>query len=188
MTKNEDKDVKDEAVKLSEEDALRERIGEAKGAKKAAEDTTSSEGAAKAEKFKAYLKEEGVAYFDEPRSFDDEYHTTRFDSRIEVKGQVMPMAIFVDDSIFAIIRTNVATGINEKNVDRIKNYLNALNAEYKIFKYYLREDGSIYLDICVPAVSAMFDSRMVHTLVEMILVKHLDDTYEDLMAEVWGKN
>lgn len=187
MTKNEDKDVKDEAVKLSEEEALRERIGEAKGAKKAAADTTSSEGAAKAEKFKAYLKEAGIDYFDEPRSFDDEYHTTRFDSRIEVKGQVMPMAIFVDDSIFAIIRTNVATGINQKNVDRIKNYLNGLNAEYKIFKYYLREDGSIYLDICVPAVSEMFDSRMVHTLVE-ILVKHLDDTYEDLMAAVWAKD
>ena len=99
----------------------------------------------------------------------------------------MPMAIFVDDSIFAIIRTNVATGINQKNVDRIKNYLNGLNAEYKIFKYYLREDGSIYLDICVPAVSEMFDSRMVHTLVE-ILVKHLDDTYEDLMAAVWAKD
>ena len=66
MAKNEDKDV-NEGLKLSEEEALRERIGEAKGAKKAAADTTSSEGAAKAEKFKAYLKEAG-------KTLDDETH------------------------------------------------------------------------------------------------------------------
>ena len=99
----------------------------------------------------------------------------------------MPMAIFIDDSIFTIIRTNVAAGINVKNVDRIKNYLNALNAEYKIFKYYLREDGSIYLDVCVPSVAETFDGIMIRTLLG-IIVKHLEDVYEDLMAEVWAKD
>ena len=97
------------------------------------------------------------------------------------------MAIFIDDSIFTIIRTQVATGINVKNVDRIKNYLNTLNAEYKIFKYYLREDGNIYLDICVPFVDETFDSRMIQTLLP-ILVQQLEIVYEDLMAEVWAKD
>ena len=99
----------------------------------------------------------------------------------------MPMAIFIDDSLFTIIRTQVATGINTKNVERIKGYLNALNAEYKIFKYYLREDGSIYLDICIPFADETFDSRMIQTLLP-ILVKQLEDVYEDLMAEVWAKD
>ena len=74
-----------------------------------------------------------------------------------------------------------------KNVDRIKNYLNTLNAEYKIFKYYLREDGNIYLDICVPFVDETFDSRMIQTLLP-ILVQQLETVYEDLMAEVWAKD
>jgi len=139
------------------------------------------------EKFKAFLEENDLSFFDDPQSFDDEYHTTRFNSRIEAKGQIMPMAIFIDDSIFTIIRTNVAAGINVKNVDRIKNYLNALNAEYKIFKYYLREDGSIYLDVCVPSVAETFDGIMIRTLLG-IIVKHLEDVYEDLMAEVWAKD
>ena len=195
----EGKDVSKEKRKPSEEEALRERIGGAKEGKTAAAETAVSggnemaaetpvsEGMTKVEKFKAFLEENDLSFFDEPQSFDDAYHTTRFNSRIEAKGQIMPMAIFIDDSIFTIIRTNVAAGINVKNVDRIKNYLNALNAEYKIFKYYLREDGSIYLDVCVPSVAETFDGIMIRTLLG-IIVKHLEDVYEDLMAEVWAKD
>lgn len=195
----EEKDVSKESRKPSEEEALRERIGGAKEGKKAAAESTVSggnematetpvsEGMTKVEKFKAFLEENDLSFFDDPQSFDDEYHTTRFNSRIEAKGQIMPMAIFIDDSIFTIIRTQVATGINTKNVERIKGYLNNLNAEYKIFKYYLREDGNIYLDICVPFVDETFDSRMIQTLLP-ILVQQLETVYEDLMAEVWAKD
>ena len=179
----EGKDVKKAAGKVSEEEALRERIG---GAKEGGEAATGSEGISKAEKYKAFLKENDINFFDSD-TLADEFHTTIFRSRIEAKGQIMPMAIFIDDSLFTIIRTQVATGINTKNVERIKGYLNALNAEYKIFKYYLREDGSIYLDICIPFADETFDSRMIQTLLP-ILVKQLEDVYEDLMAEVWAKD
>ena len=151
-----------------------------------ATETPVSEGMTKVEKFKAFLEENDLSFFDDPQSFDDEYHTTRFNSRIEAKGQIMPMAIFIDDSFFTIIRTQVATGINVNNVERIKGYLNKLNAEYKMFKYYLREDGNIDLDICVPFVDETFDSRMIQTLLP-ILVQQLETVYEDLMAVVWAK-
>ena len=144
------------------------------------------EGGAKAEKFQKFLKENDINFF-ESQTLADEFHTTIFRSRIEAKGQIMPMAIFIDDSIFTIIRTQVATGINAKNVQRIKDHLNTLNAEYKIFKYYLREDGNIYLDICVPFVDETFDSRMIQTLLP-ILVQQLETVYEDLMAVVWAKD
>ena len=159
MAQNEEKDVPSEAV---------------------------GEGVTKAKKFQAFLKENDINFF-EAQTLSDEFHTTIFRSSIEAKGQILPMAIFIDDSIFTIIRTQVATGINVKNVDRIKNYLNTLNAEYKIFKYYLREDGNIYLDICVPFVDETFDSRMIQTLLP-ILVQQLETVYEDLMAEVWAKD
>ena len=155
MAQNEEKDVPSEAI---------------------------GEGVTKAEKFQAFLKENDINFF-EAQTLADEFHTTIFRSRIEAKGQILPMAIFIDDSI----RTQVATGINVKNVNRIKNYLNTLNAEYKIFKYYLREDGNIYLDICVPFVDETFDSRMIQTLLP-ILVQQLETVYEDLMAEVWAKD
>ena len=147
---------------------------------------TEEQGNMKAEKFKAFLKENDINFF-ESQTLTDEFHTTIFRSRIEAKGQVMPMAIFIDDSIFTIIRTQVATGINAKNTDRIKDHLNELNAEYKIFKYYLREDDNIYLDICLPFVDETFDSRMIQTLLP-ILVEQLETVYEDLMAVVWAKD
>ena len=148
-------------------------------------EAAAAEGATKAEKFQAFLKENDINYF-ESQALSDEFHTTIFRSRIEAKGQIMPMAIFIDDSIFTIIRTQVATGINEKNIDSIKSHLNMLNAEYKIFKYYLREDGNIYLDVCIPFVDETFDSRMIQTLLP-ILVQQLETVYEDLMAVVWAK-
>ena len=149
-------------------------------------EAAAAEGATKAEKFQAFLKDNDINYF-ESQTLSDEFHTTIFRSRIEAKGQIMPMAIFIDDSIFTMIRTQVATGINEKNIDSIKSYLNMLNAEYKIFKYYLREDGNIYLDVCIPFVDETFDSRMIQTLLP-ILVQQLEAVYEDLMAEVWAKD
>ena len=148
-------------------------------------EAAAAEGATKAEKFQAFLKDNDINYF-ESQALSDEFHTTIFRSRIEAKGQIMPMAIFIDDSIFTIIRTQVATGINEKNIDSIKSHLNMLNAEYKIFKYYLREDGNIYLDICVPFVDETFDSRMIQTLLP-ILMQQLETVYVDLMAVVWAK-
>jgi len=148
-------------------------------------EAAAAEGATKAEKFQAFLKDNDINYF-ESQALSDEFHTTIFRSRIEAKGQIMPMAIFIDDSIFTMIRTQVATGINEKNIDSIKSYLNMLNAEYKIFKYYLREDGNIYLDVCIPFVDETFDSRMIQTLLP-ILVQQLETVYEDLMAVVWAK-
>ena len=86
-----------------------------------------------------------------------------------------------------MIRTQVAMGINVKNVDRIKGHLNMLNAEYKIFKYYLREDGNIYLDVCVPFVDETFDSRMIQTMLGL-LVQQLEAVYEELMAVIWAKD
>ena len=148
-------------------------------------EAAAAEGATKAEKFQAFLKDNDINYF-ESQALSDEFHTTIFRSRIEAKGQIMPMAIFIDDSIFTMIRTQVATGINEKNIDSIKSHLNMLNAEYKIFKYYLREDGNIYLDVCIPFVDETFDSRMIQTLLP-ILVQQLETVYVDLMAVVWAK-
>ena len=192
MAKSEEKEVKEvkeSAAKPSEEEKLRELIGGARDEKKAAmaEEAVASETATKAERFQSFIKENDISYFDEPQALDDQFHTTIFRSRIEAKGQVMPMAIFIDDSFFTIIRTQIATGINEKNVARIKDYLNTLNAEYKMFKYYLREDGTIFLDVCIPFADETFDPIMIHTLLP-ILVKQLETVYEDLMAEVWAKD
>ena len=120
-------------------------------------------------------------------SLDDEYQSVLFRSRIEVRGQMLPMVIIIDKSVFTIIRTQIVTGIEEAQADKLKAYLNDLNRDYKIFKYYLREDGNVYLDICLPFVDESFDSQMVQLMLS-ILVKHLEAVYGDVMAFVWAKD
>ena len=140
----------------------------------------------KALDFQEFLVENNINVFS-TESLEDDYQTVLFRSRIETKGQILPTAILIDTSIFTIIRTQIVTGIAEAKRPRIVKYLNGLNAQFKIFKYYLREDGTIYLDICIPFVEETFDSKMIQLMLS-VLVQHLEATYDDLMAEVWKKD
>ena len=151
----------------------------------AKKEKTGAEANAKAVKFQEFLMENNINVFS-TESLDDAYNTVVFRSRIETTGQILPMAIFIDTSVFTIIRTQVVTGVAKEKREKIQEYLNHLNTQFKIFKYYLREDGNVYLDICLPFVDESFDSQMVQLMLS-ILVKHLEDVYGDVMSFVWAK-
>ena len=51
-------------------------------------EAAAAEGATKAEKFQAFLKDNDINYF-ESQALSDEFHTTIFRSRIEAKGQII---------------------------------------------------------------------------------------------------
>lgn len=146
---------------------------------------TGVESNTKALDFQEFLVDNNINVFS-TESLEDEYQTVMFRSRIEAKGQILPMAILIDTSLFTIIRTQIVTGIAVDKRPRLEHYLNELNTQYKIFKYYLRDDGVIYLDICLPYVDETFDSKMIQLMLS-ILVQHLEASYDDLMAEVWKK-
>ena len=98
----------------------------------------------KAVKFQEFLIENNINVFS-TESMDDDYATVLFRSRIEARGQILPMAILIDTSIFTVIRTQIISGLPEDKQPRIKEYLNELNARYKSFKYYVHQDGKVYL-------------------------------------------
>ena len=135
--------------------------------------------------FQEFLMENNINVFS-TESVDDEYSTVIFRSRIETKGQILPMAVLIDTSVFTVIRTQIITGLSAARQPRIKEYLNELNMKFKIFKYYLKEDGTVYLDICLPFVDETFDSKMIQLMLS-VLVQHLEAVYEDFMAQVWVK-
>ena len=139
----------------------------------------------KALAFQEFLMESNINVFS-TESVDDEYSTVIFRSRVETKGQILPMAILIDTSVFTVIRTQIITGLSAAKQPRIKEYLNKLNTQYKIFKYYLKDDGTVYLDICLPFVDETFDSKMIQLMLS-VLVQHLESVYEDFMAQVWAK-
>ena len=141
---------------------------------------------AKALQFQAFLADNNIDVFS-TESLDDEFQTVIFRSRIETKGQILPMAILIDTSVFTIIRTQLVMGLSEEKQRSLEPYLNELNAAYKIFKYYLRPDGILYLDVCLPFVEESFDSKMIQLMLN-VLLQHLEATFTKLMAKVWSEN
>lgn len=140
----------------------------------------------KALDFQEFLMENNISVFS-TETLEDEYNTVIFRSRIETHGQILPMAIIIDMSIFTVIRTQIVTGVDRARWPQLKDYLNSLNRRFKIFKYYLRDDGTIILDVCLPYVDESFDSKMIQLMLSVI-VQHLEAVYQDIMAEVWGKD
>ncbi len=60
----------------------------------------------KAVRFQEFLIENNINVFS-TESMDDDYATVLFRSRIETRGQILPMAILIDTSIFTVIRTQI---------------------------------------------------------------------------------
>ena len=187
-TKKEDTQEKETAVKEPKETKEETKEPAEKTEKKPARGRKASgvESNTKALDFQEFLVDNNINVFS-TESLEDDYQTVIFRSRIETKGQILPTAILIDTSIFTIIRTQIVTGVAEEKRPRLTAYLNTLNAQFKIFKYYLREDGTIYLDICLPFVEETFDSKMIQLMLS-VLVQHLEATYDDRMAEVWKKD
>ncbi len=140
----------------------------------------------KALKFQEFLMENDINVFS-TETLDDDYQTVVFRSRVEARSQVLPLAIFIDTSVFTLIRTQIVTGVSEAKRPRVSEYINELNVRYKIFKYYLRPDGIVYLDICLPFVEDTFDSKMIQLMLS-VLVQHLEEVYEDFMECVWARD
>jgi len=139
----------------------------------------------KALKFQEFLVENDIRVFS-TESIDDDYNTVMFRSRLEAHGQMLPMAVIIDTSVFTVIRAQIVTGVNPDKREMMQAYLNELNSRFKIFKYYLTSDGIIYLDICLPFIDETFDGKMVQLMLS-ILVQHTNEIYEDMMEKVWSR-
>ncbi len=141
----------------------------------------------KATIFQTFLDEHQIGCF-RAEVIDDKLHTTVFRSRIEACGQNLPTAVILDDSIYTVIRVQVASGVGRSgNTQRIEQFCNARNRSYKSFKYYLAENGDIYLDVCLIATAEAFRADTVYTMLD-VLVKHLTADYPSVMRAVWTAN
>ena len=89
----------------------------------------------KAEIFDAMLKENKIEAF-RTEELTDEFHTVLYRSNMEIEGQMLPVLLILDDSIYTIVRIVVAAKVvKEENKTRVEAHLAGLNQHYKIFKY-----------------------------------------------------
>ncbi|MDY6084318.1 MAG: histidine kinase [Dialister sp.] len=139
----------------------------------------------KADKFEKYLNDRDMKFF-EKSAARDETETVLFRSNLNIDNQKLPVVVITDNTIYTIIRVQVGTGlVSVDNKERMSEYLNEMNRSYKVFKYVYAEDGTIFLDCCLPSTNESFDPEVVRVVLDVV-VDHLNTEFKVLMKKVWG--
>lgn len=141
----------------------------------------------KALKFEKFLNEKEIKCF-QKEEIKDELETVVFRSFMEVEGQNLPIVVITDRSIYTIIRVQIAGKVvKNHNPEEVLKYVNELNSQYKVFKYFVTEEGDLCLDSCIPSIDEKFDSELIYTVID-VLLKHLLEQYPILMGKIWNTN
>lgn len=136
----------------------------------------------KTKKFKNFVEAsniEGVEFID----IDDVNKALR--SFFNVEGQEIPFFVVINDSIYSYIRVYIANGVKDsQKKEKILAYLNGINENYSMLKYYLNTEGQVILECSVPASDNHFEPALLIALIDQIL-GHLEQTYKDIMKQIW---
>ena len=88
----------------------------------------------KIEKMTQFLADNKIECFD-IQKMEDEHHTTIFRSRMEVKGQLLPMALLMDDSVYMLLQVQIAPQvIDEEKMKALAGAINNMNNK-KVFAF-----------------------------------------------------
>ena len=142
----------------------------------------------KAEAFIKYLDDKKITCFAIEQISEDKLNTVVFRSHIVVEGQRLPTLVMLDSSIYGMLRVQLAANaVNETNEVAILREINKVNRQYKVFKYYLTDDGSLYLDSCLLCQNGRLEGDMIYTVLDVI-IKHLEKEYKKIMQLIWRAN
>lgn len=140
----------------------------------------------KAEKFKKFLAEKEISVFQE-EVLEDELQSMVFRSHIEVGGQNLPTVLIIDNSIYTILRVQIVNGvINEENRVAVLELINKFNSQYKVFKYYVTDNGDLCLDCCLSFTEENFEAELVRVIIDVVL-QHLVEEYPKIMRAIWAE-
>ena len=137
----------------------------------------------KAEKFNALVAKMPPDTF-HVEELSDEFQTVVYRSRMEVNDQFLPMAVVLDNSLYSLVRVWAAANVvTDENRARLAEFMNEMNRHFKVFKYYMTEEGDVVIDCCLPSDEAHFDGEVVSMVVDVVL-QHLQEKYGDLLAAI----
>ena len=140
---------------------------------------------AKAKIFADFLAEKEIKAFKQ-EIVGDEMNAVVFRSSMEVKGNVLPLIVVLDDSIYGILRMQlVPQAMNEDNKLDVLKFVNEQNMKYKVFKYYVADNGDLCLDSCILLTPEQENGPLIYTVIDVVL-KHLQDNYAEMMKSVWA--
>ena len=133
-------------------------------AKAAKEETKVTEMENKIEKMTQFLADNKIECFD-IQKMEDEHHTTIFRSRMEVKGQLLPMALLMDDSVYMLLQVQIAPQvIDEEKLKALAGAINNMNNNVRPFKFTVSERGDFMLNACITAENTTFNPALVNAI------------------------
>ena len=139
----------------------------------------------KAEDFKLYLEKNNVTSFQMEEISNDANSTVVFRTHVTIKGQQLPSALILDNSIFAMIRIQISPqALTSENELPLSKILNAENAKYKPFKLYFNENGDLMLDVCMINKADEIDPQEIFAMYN-IVINYLDSSYRNIMKAIW---
>lgn len=139
----------------------------------------------KAQKFNEFLKNNNITCFN-AQELQNEMEAVLYRSFMEVNGQNLPTMVVIDNSIYVMVQVRVANSVvKDDNRAAVMEHLNSLNEKYKVFKYYINNNGDIVIESCLPATDNEFVPGIVHAVINVIL-KHLAEEYAKIMKIVWS--
>lgn len=142
--------------------------------------------ASKIEKMQQFLADNKIECFD-VQNLEDERHTTIFRSRMEVKGQLLPMAVLMDDSVYIILQVQIAPQVvvGDK-LSELAVIINNMNNNVRPFKFTVSDRGDFMLNACVTAENNTFNPALLNAIMGETL-KFLDAQYANIMEVLWKK-
>ena len=140
----------------------------------------------KIEKMTQFLADNKIECFD-IQKLEDEHHTTIFRSRMEVKGQLLPMALLMDDSVYVMLQVKIAPQvIDEAKLKDFASAINNMNNNVRPFKFTVSEKGDLMLNACITAENNTFNPALTNAIMAEA-VKFLEAQYGNIMEAVWAK-
>ena len=134
--------------------------------------------------FEKYLVDNKVAGFGS-RVVNDQLNSVVFHSNLVVKGQSLPVAVIIDDSVYTMIQVQAVSGaVSGKSLQEMVIYANELNQTYRMLKYLVTPEGNLALSCCVASDHDKFEPKLVIGILDQI-IQHLDQEYPNFMRKVW---
>ena len=138
----------------------------------------------KAEAFKKYLEEKDIKSFEVEELEGAEQKTAVFRSYITTEGQQLPTLVILDESIFALLRVQIAPrALAEENQLELLKKVNEETSAYKPFKLYLNKDGDLMLEVCL-VIEEELKGDSIYAMFALI-IDYLNDNYRKFMKCIW---
>lgn len=137
----------------------------------------------KATKLSAYFNQKDINGF-RLQEAKDELNTAVFHTGLQSEGKTLPMMVILDNSMYITLEVWIANQlVNDENRDKILPILDEMNRAQKLFRYFTREDGGLFLSACMMAKDETFDPEVVHALMD-ITAQHVASDIADLMKRI----